>query len=65
VVYALYWGEGHRIGATRYEGYKVEGMKAGESRCFQVAAVSPSGAHSPLSRPACATTTGTASISPR
>jgi len=65
VVYAVYWGEGRRIGATRYEGYKVEGVKPGESRCFQVAAVSPSGAHSPLTRPACATASETASISTR
>jgi hypothetical protein len=61
VVYAVYWGGGQRIGATRYEGYKVEGVKAGESRCFQVAAVTPGGTHSPLTRPACATAPATAS----
>jgi chitodextrinase len=65
VVYAIYWGEGHRIGATRYEGYKVEGVKAGENRCFQVASVSPSGAQSPLTRPVCAAASETASISTR
>ena len=54
VVYAVFWEKGQRIGTTRFPFYKVDGLRPGEKRCFQVAAVNAAGKMSPLTWPVCA-----------
>jgi chitinase len=56
VVYAVFWDGEKRIGSTRYITYKVEGLKPGQRRCFQVAAVDEGGNSSPKTWPVCAST---------
>ncbi|HVP67042.1 MAG TPA: hypothetical protein VMT17_07245 [Anaeromyxobacteraceae bacterium] len=53
VVYTIYWDRGQRIGVTRYESYRVAGLKVGERRCFRITASTAGGATSPMSAPAC------------
>lgn len=65
VVYAVFWDGEKRIGSTRYITYKVEGLKPGQRRCFQVAAVDEVGNSSPKTWPVCASTPSTPSASSR
>ena len=54
MVYAVYWDGNRRIGATPRTEYTVAGLKAGERRCFRVAAVDGSGNESPRTIETCA-----------
>ena len=54
VVYGVYGERGQRIGTTRFRSYRVAGLKPGERRCFQVAALDETGRASPMTWPACA-----------
>ena len=56
VVYAVFWDGEKRIGSTRFFTYKVDGLKPGQRRCFQVAAIDESGNSSPKTWPVCAAT---------
>lgn len=60
VVYAVFWDGEKRIGSTRFFTYKVDGLKPGQRRCFQVAAVDELGRSSPMTWPVCASTPATA-----
>jgi hypothetical protein len=63
VIYAVFWDGDKRIGSTRHDTYRVEGLKPGQRRCFQVAAVDGSGNSSPKTWPVCATAPTTPSAS--
>jgi hypothetical protein len=54
MVYAVYWDGDRRIGATPRTEYTVAGLRAGEKRCYRVAAVDGSGKESPRTIEACA-----------
>jgi chitodextrinase len=57
-VYAVHWEKGQRIGTTRFTTYRVEGLKAGARRCFQVSAVDVGGRSSGTTWPVCASAGG-------
>jgi chitodextrinase len=59
-VYAVHWEKGQRIGTTRFTTYRVDGLKAGVRRCFQIAAVDASGRSSGMTWPVCAVAGGSA-----
>jgi hypothetical protein len=65
VVYAVFWDGEKRIGSTRFETYKVEGLKPGQRRCFQVAALDGAGNSSAKTWPVCASTPGSQAASTR
>jgi chitodextrinase len=65
VVYAVFWDGEKRIGSTRFFTYKVDGLKPGQRRCFQVAAIDESGNSSPKTWPVCAATPPSPSASSR
>jgi chitodextrinase len=56
VVYAVFWDGEKRIGSTRYVTYKVDGLKPGQRRCFQVAAIDERGNASPMTWAVCGAT---------
>ena len=62
-VYAVHWDKGQRIGTTRFTTYRVEGLKPGARRCFQVSALDPAGKSSGMTWPVCATAGGSAAPS--
>ena len=63
-VYAVHWEKGQRIGTTRFTTYRVEGLKPGARRCFQVSAIDAAGQSSGLTWPACAEAGGGAAPPP-
>jgi chitodextrinase len=62
-VYAVFWDKGQRIGTTRFTTYRVDGLKPGERRCFQVASLNAAGQSSAPTFPVCAQA-GTAAARP-
>jgi chitodextrinase len=65
VVYAVFWDGEKRIGSTRFLTYKVDGLKPGQRRCFQVAAIDATGNSSPKTWPVCAVTSAGSSAAVR
>jgi chitodextrinase len=65
VVYAVFWDGEKRIGSTRYLTYKVDGLKPGQRRCFQVAAIDATGNTSPMTWAVCGATPPSPASPPR
>jgi chitodextrinase len=65
VVYAVFWDGEKRIGSTRYLTYKVDGLKPGQRRCFQVAAIDERGNTSPMTWAVCGATPPSSSAAVR
>jgi chitodextrinase len=65
LVYVLFWEKGQRIGTTRFTSYRVDGLRLGERRCFQVAAMDTAGRTSPSTWPVCSAAARVAPVSAR
>jgi len=65
LVYVLYWEKGQRIGTTRFTSYRVDGLRLGERRCFQVAAMDVAGRVSPSTWPVCSAAARVAPVTAR